>query len=290
MQLLFFYGKEEEKNMANVVFLLETYMAEPEKIDRLILSTNDERLLRSYKTLNAIPDKTRQSILSTALTATKLFKSPAVARCTSINTIDIDTFRKEACIVYLCIPLNQVEFLAPLSAVLFEMLFQEALSKVPDSRSLPMYFLIDEMMTMKLNLGLVFPNCRKYKCGCMGIIQDEEMLKMKYTNAEAYAIKSNSCSKVYLPGQSLTTCKELQEIIGKGAVKDEKGTERHTYVMEASQIRTSEEAIILINAALPVKGRLIPFYEHFIYNARTKIPPYVCHRKIPFDAPPYISL
>ncbi len=289
MQYLFFYGKEEHKNMVNVVLLLETYMAEPGKIDLLFIKTKDEKLIRSYKTLNAIPEKTRLSILSTALTATKLFKSPVVARCTSINTFDIATFRTIPSILYLCIPLNQVNFLAPLSALIFGMLFKEVLSRIPDKSENPIFFLIDEMITMKLDLGLVFSNCRKYRVGCMGLIQDEKMLQMKYSQAESYAIKSNSCSRVYLPGQNLETCRELQETIGKRTIIDEKGNQRQAYLMEASEIRMNKEAIVLINSSLPLKMRIHPYYQHFIYNSRTKIPPYVSERKIPFDEPPLIS-
>lgn len=289
MQFLVQYGKEEHRNMANVVLMLETYMSEPEKIDLLFIRTNDENLLRSYKTLNAIPEKTRQSILSTAITATKLFKSPAVSRCTAMNTFNLASFRKEPSILYICIPLNMVNFLAPLSALLFEMMFQEALSAIPPKGTLPLYFLMDEMITMKLNLGLVFSNCRKYFIGCMGIIQDEKMLQMKYSAAESYAIKSNSCSQVYLPPQNLSTCKELQEILGKCIVKDERGNERQQYLMESSEIRTMEEAIILINGGFPLREKIRPYYNHFIYNRRTKIPPYVSKRKIPFDTPSFIE-
>lgn len=289
MQFLFEYGEEHQKNMANVVLLLETYMAEPQKIDLLFIKAKNEKLMLSYKTLNAIPEKTRQSVLSTALAALRLFKSPAIARCTSVNTFDIAAFRKEPSILYLCIPLNQINFLAPLCAVIFETLFQEFLSRIPDKDENDIFFLIDEMMTLKLDLGLVFSNCRKYRCGCMGLIQDEKMLEMKYSHSEAYAIKSNACSKVYLPGQSLVTCKELQEILGKQNIKTEKGEEKQVYLMESAEIRTFSKAIILINNSLPLQRTIRPFYNHLIYNARTKIPPYVSERKIQFDEPSLIQ-
>jgi len=123
----------------------------------------------------------------------------------------------------------------------------------------------------------------------MGLIQDEKMLQMKYSQAESFAIKSNSCSRVYLPGQSIETCRELQEIIGRRTIKDEKGNERQSYVMEASEIRTSSEAIVLVNSSLPLSERIRPYYTHFLYNARTKIAPYIPKRKIPFDEPPLMK-
>jgi type IV secretion system protein VirD4 len=280
MQYQFFYGHQGEKNMPSVVMLLDKFMTEPEQIDELIIQTRDERLIRLYKTINAIPEKTRQSIMSTAITATKLFRSPDVARCTSFNTFNLSDFRKESSVLYLCIPLQMVHLLAPLTAVLFELLFQEALSRIPERDELPLFMCIDEMMTMKLDLGLVFSNCRKYKMGCMGILQDEKMLLMKYSYAEAFAIKSNACSRVYLPGQSLDTCKELQELIGKCLVQDENGKERYTYGLEAAQIRTGEHAIAFVNASLPFRLRVVPYFEHILNNARTKIEPHIPEEKL----------
>ncbi len=290
MQYLFYHAREEEKNMANVIYLLESYMAEPDKVDKLFIRTN-ARLLKSYRTLNSIPEKTRLSILSTAITALRLFKSPAVARATSVSTFDIATFRKESCVLYLCIPLNQVDFLAPLTAVLFQMLFQEALSKIPNrEKENPLYFLIDEMLTMKLDLGLVYSNCRKYLVGCMSLIQCEKMLGMKYSAAESHAIISNSCSRIYLPGQTLETAKNLQEIIGKCLITDENGKERYSYGMEASQIRTCDKAIALINSTAPIKLTIIPYFKHFIYNARTKVTPYEPEQKIFLKEPELIQI
>jgi type IV secretion system protein VirD4 len=279
LQYCFFFGKEDKKNIATAVILIDTYMAEPQKIDLLITKT-DARLLRVYKTINSIPEKTRQSILSTIIAATKLFRLPEIIRSTSVNTFSIEDFRREPSILYLCIPLNMIQFLAPISAVLFELLFQESLAKIPEKNELPLWYLIDEMLTMRLDLPLVFSNGRKYKMGVLGVLQSMEMLPMKYSTGECFAIKSNACTQIYLPGQTMQTCRELQEIIGKCEIKDEQGKERHVYGMETSQIRQSTEAIVLINSSLPLRLPVIPYFNHFLYNRRTKIPPYIPEQKV----------
>lgn len=291
LQYIFFYAQDKEKNMFNLVLLLETYMAEPAKIDLLFVQCNDEKLLRGYKALNAIPEKTRSSIISVALTATKLFKSTAVARCTGRNTFDLETFRNEPCILYLCIPLNLLKFLAPLTALVFEIFFQQVLSKIPPRGSYNIFFLIDEMLTMKLDLGLLYPQCRKYSVGVMSLIQEEKMLGLQFNQAESFAIKSNSSSRVYMPGQSFTTCKELQEEIGKTIQTEESPKQRPGYIMEASEIRMmKDEAIIMISSSQPLKERIRPYYSHFIYQWRTQIPPYEAQVKIPFAEPPMIQM
>lgn len=292
LQYLVFYAEPQYCSLPNVQVLLETFAAEPHKIDKLFVSTNDEKLIKSYKAIVATPERTLQSVVSTALTALRLFKTPSVARCTAINTIDIASLRKEKTALYICIPLNQVAFLAPLSALLFETLFQEMLSRIPENKKgHSVFFLLDELITMKFqNLGLVYANCRKYLCGCIGLIQDERMLEMNYSSAEAHAIKTNSFSKVYLQGQPLATCVQLQEILGKYIEIDEKGIQRQKYLMEASAIRMSKESIILLGAELPLREKMYPYYSHPIFHRRTKIPAYRLEQKIPFTEPPLLNL
>ena len=291
MQYLILHAEPKYRSMANVVRLVETFSAEPQKTDRLFVSAKDEKLLASYKAVNAAGERTLQSTVSMALTALKIFKSPAVARCTAMSTFDFSSFRKEKTVLYICTPLNEVSFMAPISALLFESLFKEILSRIPDKSENSIFCLLDEMVTMKFqNLGLVYSNCRKYRAGCMGLVQDERMLEMNYSPAEAHAIRTNSFSKVYLKGQPLATCKMLEETLGRCAVKDERGIERMKPLMEASEIRMSSEAIILCGSSLPLKAKMTPFFDHYVLNSRTKIPPYQSERKIPFDEPPLIPL
>lgn len=290
MQYLVFYAAPEYHSMASVLAMVETFAAEPKKLDALFVKV-DEKLLRSYKALVAIPDRTLQSIISTAITTLKIFKNPSVVRTTAYNTIDIAGMRKHKTALFICIPVTQVTFLAPVSALLFESLFQEMLSRIPKKSECACFFLLDELVTMRFqNLGIVYSNCRKYRCGCMGLIQDERMLEMNYSSAEGHAIKTNSYSKVYLKGQPLATCIQLQETLGQRKQTNEKGTDRKVHLMEAPAIRMSKESIILLGAELPLKEKMYPFYNHFLFSGRTKIPPYTPMKKIPFDEPPIIPL
>jgi hypothetical protein len=124
----------------------------------------------------------------------------------------------------------------------------------------------------------------------MGLIQDERMLEMNYSSAEGHAIKTNSYSKVYLQGQPLATCIQLQETLGQCKHTNEKGMDRKAHLMEAPAIRMSKESIILLGAELPLKEKMYPFYNHFLFSGRTKILPYKSIKKIPFDEPPIIPL
>lgn len=285
------YAPPEVRSMASVVRLLEVFAAEPAKIDKMMIATRNDKLLTSYKAANAVGEKTLQCTLSSALMGLKIFKHPAVSRCTAVSTFDFRTFRKEPSILYICIPVSDVAFMAPISAVLFENLFREVLSRIPDkSRELPIAALIDELLTMKLQqLGLVYSNCRKFRCAVMSLVQDEKMIEMNYSSSEAHAIKSNSYSKVYLKGQSPSSCKNLEEILGRYTYKED-GVEHTKKIMEAAQIRMSKKAIITLGSSKPLLETMTPFFEHNVLNARAKIPPYESGRKIPFDEPPLIPI
>ena len=123
--------------------------------------------------------------------------------------------------------------------------------------------------------GHVWPNVRKYRCGCMAIVQDERMLEMCCSPTEAHALKTNSYSKAYLPGQPLSTCKALEETFGRYTYTDERGIERTRQLMTASEIRTCEDALILCGNKPPVRAKLRPYYESLILRKRTSLPPYI---------------
>jgi type IV secretory pathway TraG/TraD family ATPase VirD4 len=108
------------------------------------------------------------------------------------------------------------------------------------------------------------------------------MLKMAWSAAEVQAIKTNSYSKVYLPGQPHSTCKYLEDLIGKDAF--------NRPVLTAAEIRTGEEAIIVVGSQKPMKERMIPYYEHWLLSSRASYPPFQQIKKIPFDTPPLLQL
>ena len=292
IEYLAFHTPKENCTMASLVKLTDVFAGDPSRIDKLFAKVRDPELITKYKAMIAVSEKTMQSSLSCVRTALKIFGTPALRHCTATNTIDFSTFRKTKSILYICTPINDVNFYAPLSALLFEALFKEIMSRIPSKDERAIFCLIDEMVTMRFqNLGLVYSNCRKFKAGCMGLIQDERMLEMNFSVAEAHAIKSNSFSKVYLPGQPLKTCQDLEAILGKTTIiNEETKVEKVQPLAPASTIRMLKEAIILVGNEPPIKAKPISFYNHWLLRYRTAIPPYVPETKPTTTEPPLISL
>ncbi|MDB5226625.1 MAG: recombinase [Bacteroidota bacterium] len=286
-EYLCFYAQPEHRTFYNLYRMLEVFAGTPTTIDKLFVKA-DKKLLDSYKAIVRTPERTRQSILATALAATQIFKDPSVARTTSKNTIDFSTFRTIKSIVYLGTPLNQVSYLAQISALLFTTIFNEILSRIPEDNENYMFCLLDELLTMKLDLGLVYSQIRKHRGGCISFIQSLPMLEMNWSPAEARAIRDNSYSTVFLPGQSISTARELHDIIGKYSVSEDANRPSRRTVFEASEIRQLDQAIALVGNEKPIMEPLVPYYEHFEFNQRSKLPPFTRIQKLPTGDLPII--
>lgn len=292
MEYMRFFTPEDYCTVSNLVTLIDTYAGNVVHVDKIIVKTGNKELIARYKAMNAVSEKTLQSTLATVRTALKVFGTPALRKCTATNTIDFSSFRTVKSVLFICTPLNDVDFYAPVSALLFSAMFNEILSRIPDTKTeLYIYCLIDEMATMRFqNLALVFANCRKYAAGCMGVIQDEQMLQITMTLAEAHGLKSNCHSKVYLPGQPLSTCTQLQENLGKYSYRDEKTNgEKVRWLKTASEIRMSDKAIILVGNLPPIEAKLVSFYKHSRMKRWAQIPPYVLEPKA-IQQPPLLPL
>jgi type IV secretion system protein VirD4 len=276
IEYLVFYAEKQYCSMANLVRLADMFAAEPRKVDKLFVRTGDEDLIMRYKAMNAVSEKTLQSTLATVRTAIKVFGTPEVRNATATNTIDFSKFRTEKSVLYICTPLNEVNYYAPLSALLFEALFKQMLSRIPERHEHSIFCLIDELASLKFqNPGLVWANCRKFSSTCVGIIQSPKMLEMCCSPVEAHSIIANSYFKLYLPGQDLSVCKQIEEICGKYSFLDDHGIERTRSLITASEVRQIEDAIVIAGNMPPIRTKLCKYYESFILNSRSKLPPYV---------------
>lgn len=260
---LVFHRAPEYRTLQNVLRLIETFSVSGTMIDKLMVRTGDEELLTAYKATVAISDKTLQSIIATARTALSLFCDPEVCKTTATNSIDFSLLRKQPVALYICNPLKDLQYFKPLSARFFQSLFNYVLSRIPQKKERSIFFLIDEAATMTFpNLSTTVSNIRKFSAGLLLCMQDEMSLIARYGAAEAHQVKTNCGTQVYLKGQPLHTAKELSQILGKYTYTDERGAEKTRELMTPDEIRMSEEAIILIGNAAPLKCKVVPYFQN----------------------------
>jgi type IV secretion system protein VirD4 len=284
---LLFHAEPQYQNLQNVLRLIEKFATDTTQvIDKMIVKTKDEDLLASYKATLAMSDKTLQSVIASVRAAMTLFSDPAVCRTTSTNSIDFNMLREKPVALYCCTPLKDLMYFKPLSALFFQALFNFVLSRIPDKRERSIFFVMDEFASMKFSaISTIISNVRKYSCGILLCMQDEQALIAQYGQAEAHQIKSNCITQVYLKGQPLSTCQQLSQILGKYTYTDEKQIQRTRELMTPDEIRMSEHGIVLINNQPPLKCPITPYYKNIWLSYRLQKTEFMPPRKQVSDPP-----
>lgn len=289
IRYLVYYTDPEYRNLCNVLHLINVFAGNPEKIDRLMVKTKDEKLLIEYKALVAYGERTLTSIIATSKAALSLWTDETVAKITSVDSIDFAEFRKKKIALFINNSVADMAYYSPLSSLFFQQLLNEILSRIPDKSENNVFLLLDEAGSMFLpGLSTAIANIRKYAGGILLVYQDYHILEHNYGVYEAKNISANCYARCYLPGQPIETAKMLELTLGKFEYEDEKEIRHTRQLMMADEVRMTDRAIILIGNKPPIHAKLQPYYKNRKLKSLTEIPPYSPENKLPFDTPPLI--
>ncbi len=292
IRYLIFYAKPEHRTLYNVLYLINVFAGNPEKIDKLIVRTKNEKFLSEYKAFIAYGDKTLMSIVATAKAALSLWTDETIAKITSIDTIDFSEFREKKIALFINNSVPDMHYYGALSSLFFQQFFNEILVSIPNIKQNSIFFLLDEAGSMYLpSLSVTISNIRKNRGGILCIYQDYAIIEHIYGIYEAKNISANCYAKVYLPGQPIETCRMLETVLGKFEYEDEKtGNTKLRQLMTTDEIRMTDKGIILIGNKPPIHAALHPFYKNSKLKTLTETPPYEPENKLPFDTPPLIDV
>ena len=271
---LLFHSAPEYRTMANVLRLLECFAVTPKRTDMLFAYTRDPELLSAYSAVIVMGEKTLQSVIATTRSSLSIFSDPCVARTTARDTIDLSSLRQEPVAVFVTNPIQYTDYYKALSALFFQAAFNQAMSYIPARDQRSIFFILDEGASMRFtSLSVTISNIRKYKAGIMLLVQDYMSLVALYGQAEAHNIRTNTFAQVYLKGQPLETCKELEAILGRYSYTDG-SVERTRQLMTVDELRKSNDAIILCGNYAPMKVRMTQFFDRDSLRKYASIPPY----------------
>lgn len=291
IRYLIFHADPEYSTLYNVLHLVNVFAGNPEKIDKLIVKASDEKMLSEYKAFVSYGDKTLSSILATVKASLTLFTDEVVASITSIDTIDFSEFRKKKIALFINNSVPDMHYFGALTSLFFQQFLNELLTRIPNNDENNIFFLLDEASSMYLpGLSTTISNIRKYNSGILLIYQDYHQLENIYGAYEAKNITANCYAKVYLPGQPIGTCKELETVLGRFEYLDENDVRHTRQLMTADEIRMTDKAIVLIGNKAPIHAKLYPYYKSQKLNSLTKIPPFEPQNQLSFSVPPLIPL
>ncbi len=274
------HTEKQYHTLYNVLCLINAFSGSPQKVDKLFVQAKVDDLLSEYKAFVAYDSKMLMSFIATVRTALSIFADPQVARVTSSDTIDFESFRKEKTILYINNNVNDMKYYSVLSSIFFEQFFASVMSSLPKQNEKPILFLLDEASSLYLNiLPTAISNIRKYNSGILQIYQSQGQLFDLYGVSQGRNIIANCFSKVYMSGQPLETARELELILGKYEYIDNDNNRRTRQLLTMDEIRILKEAIILCGNLPPIKARMIPYYEQRELKKLTSLPPYQVDQK-----------
>jgi type IV secretion system protein VirD4 len=284
---ILFYQPKELHNLCNLIFMLQIFATEPEKVDAWVAKTNDEKLIRDYKTIIATPDKTLQNVVASVKAALQVFDDPEIARTTAYDTIDFKKLRTVPTVIFLNNTLGDQRYVSILNSLFFDQFYSFALEKIPAKSDLPIYVILEECASLFIpNLAQAMATSRKAKVGALLTVQAHAQLKSFYKD-QSETIKANARTKVWLTGQtSIEELKEIETLGGKRIYKDDRNVERTVPLIAADAIRMLPEnrSLILSGNHPLILAWSSRYDQSLLFNWRSKIPPLSHYQHIP-DGP-----
>lgn len=272
-----------------VRFLLESFITDPDYVDKLVASSNNPELIREYKMLLHMEEKVRSNVIATCRAALNIFSNPEVQKVTSFNSIDFASFRKKKTVLFIQNKISDLQFYSCLTSIFAEQFFGALMSKLPDKKDNHVFFLFDEFSSLYLpSIQVALSNLRKFNCGILLVIQDYNQLKHIYGTYQAEAIRSNTYIKIYFGNQPLEVCKDLEQIAGLYEFVDKDGRKQVRQLIKADQMRRLKKnrALIFMGGNMPIYGRMKPYYRNwrYMFHAKKSMPEF--SSSCPFNTVP----
>lgn len=293
-------------NLANVRYLLNNFgrvKVENDEvvpvIEEFIKRYADDKTFSEYVGLVNGNPKTVQGFIATALTAlSPIGINDNLEKLTYSNSIDFKKLREEKSVVFIKIEQQHQEQYSFLLNLFYSQLFNEMMNKLPSSKDLNLYCLLDEFGNMNIpRFSSTITTIRKYNVSISIILQNMNQLINQYSQEEAKTILDGGiASKLIYSGVDLDLGTELEKMFGYKEVlkRQADGTNRYEKepVMDVSEIRTMKdnEALFVYANKKPLKMGVKPYFKDMMYNSFSKMKPYAVDGVNHYDNIQYVDL
>ncbi|MEL6675625.1 MAG: type IV secretory system conjugative DNA transfer family protein [Bacteroidota bacterium] len=243
--------------------------------DGVMKRATQPELLTELKSFLAYDDKVKLGIIATVASTLQIFTDEDVREVTSYDSLNINSFRSQPTALFVQNPITEQAYYAVLSSIFFEQLFGVLLNRLPSSKELPVFCLIDEGGVLYLpSLAHTIANIRKYQAGILLAIQGKSQLVQNYGPFGAETILNNCFAQLYFTGQSGIQATELEQTLGRYQYEDKKGKTHIRPLMTRDEIRTlsKKQALLLAGNFPPMLLNLIPYYKQKPLSIFSQLP------------------
>jgi type IV secretion system protein VirD4 len=287
---------DPQYNCLPVVRQTINIIGNPDQFSRLIWATADVTLIREWEGLRISTDgKVMAGWISQLRTSTSFLTDEVLASLLTDDNIDMENFRREPTVLYLCVKPGNLETFKPIIAILTaqfidEMMVDPNVGKDPSSSTI--FALLDEFGvygSLLPSLPSVLALARSYRFSISCAVQDINQIVSSFGPDKAKSLQTNLVTKLFLPGQTdLDTLRNLELTLGN-TDRDMNGFIHSEPLMSAAEIRAmkSDQALVISGSRNGFVTDVLPYFKNSKLKHRAMLPPHVdtCSRASPDDIP-----
>ncbi len=265
----------EYRNLPNLRHLLINIGSDGDGIKSFVIDKANDTTFSEFKSFISTAERTRQGFIATAKSVLGVFSEPDLCFLTSRDTLNL-SLRKQKTALYLIIPEQNAKFFGFIATCLYSQLFSYLMK---ESEGKSVVCLMDEFANVPPvpSMSQIITTIRKRRVGLVLVLQDLSQLKQCYGDREAQTIISNCANRVFFPGLSIATCKELSATLGRTTIvqerKDGSTVEVGRSLLTPDEIRTSKDILFLSGNNKAVRISATPYYKQRRLRKLTSLPP-----------------
>lgn len=253
--LIFVRELDAPKN--TVTYALDLIIENDIETLEFILEGSNEAAVKQFNIFmqSAGSEQTASSIKSVLSSNLQMFVDPLITNLTSENEIDPRMLREKPTVLYVVVPEQKSDFMAPLMASFYS----QMIGRLMEVDGAPIYMFLDEFANIGVinNIDKYLAVVRSRKISISIGIQSLNQLKQRYGQDASGTILDNLKTKSILPGSAFETANYFSQLIGNEEVsstssnfsgKDKSYSEnkQRKELMSADEIRRLPDGKILV--------------------------------------------
>jgi type IV secretion system protein VirD4 len=213
--------------------------------------------LESFNAYIALPERAAASALLDIQKALRPFRNERIAAATSVTDMDLRALKHRPVSIYLAPNITDITLLKPLLALFVQQTLDTLLLE-DTSRSVPVYFLLDEFRQLKKmsEITTKLPYVAGYNIKIAFIIQDLKNLDEIYGETSRHSLMGNCGYQLVFGANDQVTAETVSKGLGKRTVRYK--TESRTIELMGLHRRTKVEQLRERDLMMPQEIRQMP--------------------------------
>ena len=263
-------GRADQLNFAGVLNLLQQFGPDGTQLDGFIAEHALENIYNQYRGFLSGNPKVTQSFVSVAQNSLSMLNDPKIASLTAGDKLDFEELRRRKTAIFVIVPSEKIAFYGLLMNLFYSQLFNALMSRLPTSRDLPVFCLMDEFGHSAVpRFEMIAATIRKFHVSLSIILQSSSQLAAIYGKESANTILSGGiAARLIYSGVDMETAQQVERMMGRSVetqvFNDGTSSRKELNLMNGDRIRTmpDDEALLIFKNKEPIKLETMPYFRN----------------------------